>query len=456
MSIVSNILGKKGKNEDLTGSTTQIINDSTKYKSDLPSSASSSSSSSSDETISDSSLKMSHSKVYSHDDELIKKQLLKRKHIYKQFTLVIVSMALLIDGMLNMVIIPIVPEFLKFIRTENLPVNLLDYFSSSKTDNSSLTANTTNTSDYRHSNGDKFNYNRDDVLIGFLFATKPLTQLIINPFSGSLIDRIGYDFPMILGLCIGCVSTFIFAYTNTFTLLFVARALQGIGSALSDTSGFAMIAHFFKDHLERSRALGIVITSLALGSFLSVPFSGVLFEYAGKRVPFIVLAFLALFDAVLFMFGWQVACSNPGLRDERLVETTRKKTPIWTLLADPYIFLCALAIVMANIPLAFTEPTIAIWMKETMHSTESEIGFIWLCGFLPHIIGVYVTVQLIRRYAKHQYLFLIFGLVLMASSCAWIPHINNYFVLIIPICIITFGYGLVDSTVLPTVSDLFV
>lgn len=47
-----------------------------------------------------------------------------------------------------------------------------------------------------------------------------------------------------------------------------------------------------------------------------------------------------------------------------------------------------------------------------------------------------------------------FGLTIEAISCLSIPWITNYFVLMIPIAIICFGYGLLDATVLPTVAYL--
>ena len=131
-----------------------------------------------------------------------------------------------------------------------------------------------------------------------------------------------------------------------------------------------------------------------------------------------------------------------------------KKTPIWTLLADPYVLICSTTLIMANLPLAFTQPNIAVWMKTTMGATESEIGYVWLSGFIPHISGVYFTVMLIKKYSQHQYIFLMIGLGFEAFSCLAIPFITNYFVLMIPISIICFGYGLIDATILPTVAYL--
>jgi DHA1 family vesicular acetylcholine transporter-like MFS transporter 3 len=217
-----------------------------------------------------------------------------------------------------------------------------------------------------------------------------------------------------------------------------------------------MIADCFKDHYERSKALGIAITSLALGSFMSVPFSGFLFEYVSKKAPFIVLALLALLVLVLLLVNIRSnyylysnhANGNGGSSE------TKQKTPIWSLFLDPYIAVCAMAIMMANVPLAFTEPAIAVWMKKTMNSTESQIGLIWLSGFVPHLTGVYFTVFLIKRYAQHQFLFIIVGLLLEALSVLWLPFIDQYYVLFVPIMIICFGYGLIDATILPTMAYL--
>jgi MFS transporter, DHA1 family, solute carrier family 18 (vesicular acetylcholine transporter), member 3 len=138
------------------------------------------------------------------------------------------------------------------------------------------------------------------MTVGFLFATKPFIQLIVNPFSGHLIDHVGYNVPMTIGMLLLSIATIMFAYLDSsFIALFLARGLQGAASAVTVTSGFAMIADVYQEQMSRTRALGIVVMALAVGSFLSVPFSGFLVEYVGKRMPFILLAVLALADCFL-------------------------------------------------------------------------------------------------------------------------------------------------------------
>lgn len=77
----------------------------------------------------------------------------------------------------------------------------------------------------------------EDVAVGTLFGSKAIIQLLINPFSGALIDRIGYDIPMCIGLCVIFLSTTTFAFGRSYSVLFLARSLQGVGSAFADTSG---------------------------------------------------------------------------------------------------------------------------------------------------------------------------------------------------------------------------
>ena len=60
---------------------------------------------------------------------------------------------------------------------------------------------------------------------------------------------------------------------------------------------------------------------------------------------------------------------NSSLTDE-----TPQATPIYVLFRDKFIAVCAGALVMANISLACLEPTISIWMKDTMQAEEWQLG----------------------------------------------------------------------------------
>ena len=54
-------------------------------------------------------------------------------------------------------------------------------------------------------------YEGEDTGIGYLFASKAAIQILIGPFSGHVIDRVGYDWPMMFGLTVMFFSTLLFA-----------------------------------------------------------------------------------------------------------------------------------------------------------------------------------------------------------------------------------------------------
>ncbi|XP_061563997.1 probable vesicular acetylcholine transporter-B [Cololabis saira] len=350
----------------------------------------------------------------------------------RRIILVIVCVALLLDNMLYMVIVPIIPDYLADLESEQSEhVHVVMHPNTS--------ANSTSQ--------DKSNKDNLDVQIGVLFASKAILQLLVNPLSGTFIDRVGYDIPLLIGLTVMFLSTCIFAFGENYATLFAARSLQGLGSAFADTSGIAMIADKYTEEAERSRALGIALAFISFGSLVAPPFGGVLYEFAGKRVPFIVLASICLVDGFLVLIVIK-PFSN------RTRENMPVGTPIYRLMVDPYIVVVAGALTVANIPLAFLEPTIANWMETTMHSSQWEMGLTWLPAFFPHVFGVYITVKLAAKHPDLQWFYGALGMVIIGASSCTIPACKTFGQLIAPLCGICFGIALVDTALLPTLAFL--
>lgn len=395
----------------------------------------------------------------------------------RNLVLIIVCIALLLDNMLYMVIVPIMPTYLaqldqesndRLSTTTQIIKMTLPIFYGNDTERAKAPVNhrVRGKSDIiapltqldldatispqpttpKPTNSDH------DIWVGFLFSSKAMVQLLVNPFSGHFIDRIGYDVPMCIGLFIIFLSTLTFSFSSSYLMLFLARSMQGVGSAFADTSGLAMIADRFTEEGERSKALGIALAFISFGSLVAPPFGGTLYEYLGRQVPFIILAFLALIDGCMLFFVMKPHKIAMTLQQDN--SHRPKGTPIWQLLMDPYIAVCAGALVMANVSLAFLEPTIAIWMRTTMNASESQIGFVWLPGFIPHVGGVVFTIYCSKRFPQHQWLLAAGGLALEGFSCFIIPFCTNYIAIMIPISGICFGIALVDTAILPTLGYL--
>lgn len=128
---------------------------------------------------------------------------------------------------------------------------------------------------------------------------------------------------------------------------------------------------------------------------------------------------------------------------------------MWRLFMDPFIAVCSGALIMANVSLAFLEPTITTWMAHTMPETPDwMVGMIWGPAFFPHVAGVYVTVKLLKRYPQHPWLMAAVGLAMEGIACAAVPFTTTAGQLVIPLSLICFGIALVDTALLPTLGYL--
>ncbi|EFX85953.1 hypothetical protein DAPPUDRAFT_127538 [Daphnia pulex] len=356
-------------------------------------------------------------------------------HTQRRLVLVIVSIALLLDNMLYMVIVPIIPDYLRTIGAWDTHIEGGDL----------------------HLVNGVVVYEGEDAAIGVLFASKAIVQLMINPFSGALIDRVGYELPMMIGLTIMFLSTAVFACGRSYGVLFFARSLQGVGSAFADTSGLAMIADRFTEESERTKALGIALAFISFGCLVAPPFGGLLYEFAGKELPFLILSLVCLIDALMLKLVMRPRGMSQLGKSTSAVSLAagasagpQVGTPIWRLLMDPYIAVCSGALMMANVSLAFLEPTISVWMMDTMNVEQWQLGMIWLPAFFPHVLGVVLTVRMAARYPQYTWVMAAFGLALEGLCCFIIPFATSYWVLMIPICGICFGIALIDTALLPT------
>ncbi|KAM4615005.1 synaptic vesicular amine transporter [Polymixia lowei] len=392
----------------------------------------------------------------------------------RKLILFIVFVALLLDNMLLTVVVPIIPSYLYTIDESTPPaaknitpplqgspgtfqsiVSLYD--NTVRLTNGSVTARSTdldlppttstaeplasqNSSDCPKSNGKLLNEN---VKVGLLFASKATVQLITNPFIGPLTNRIGYQLPIFAGFCIMFLSTIMFAFSSSYTLLFLARSLQGVGSSCSSVAGMGMLASVYTDDEERGHAIGIALGGLALGVLVGPPFGSVMYEFVGKTAPFLILAFLAVFDGALQLFILQPTKVEPE---------TQKGTPLLTLMKDPYILIAAGAICFGNMAIAMLEPTLPIWMMETMCARKWQLGVAFLPASISYLIGTNIFGTLAHKMGR--WLCALIGMLLVGMSVICVPFAGDIYGLILPNFGVGFAIGMVDSSMMPIMGYL--
>lgn len=221
----------------------------------------------------------------------------------RKLVLVIVAIALLLDNMLLTTVVPIIPEFLYNINhpdapldgshpittttttttTTRIPPCSGEIVTTTEPDNFTLfsTEEATTINQTALDEINRLKRHKDlvgeTVQVGMMLASKAFVQLVANPFVGPLTHKIGYSIPMFAGFIIMFLSTIIFAFGRSYSVLFIARALQGIGSSCSSVSGMGMLAERYPDDKERGNAMGIALGGLALGVLIGPPFGGFIF-----------------------------------------------------------------------------------------------------------------------------------------------------------------------------------
>lgn len=213
-----------------------------------------------------------------------------------------------------------------------------------------------------------------------------------------------------------------------------------------------MIADRFTEEKERSAALGIALAFISFGSLVAPPYGSVLYSIAGKPIPFLFLSMICLLDGFMVFMVIQPKTDTKPVNPygERI-----QGTPMWRLFMDKYVAICSGALIVANISLAFLEPTITTWMATAIPNTPSwMVGIIWFPPFFPHVLGVYVTVRLMHRFPQKEWLFAAVGLAMEGFSCFTIPFTNSVLQLIIPLSTLCFGMALIDTSLLPMLGYL--
>ena len=134
------------------------------------------------------------------------------------------------------------------------------------------------------------------IVIGLLFASFSLSQLVAAPVLGGLSDRVGRR-PVLLFSLVGTVVSFaMLAMAQSLAMLFAARIVDGLSGG-NITTARAYIADITTEE-NRARAFGVLGAAFGLG-FIVGPALGALFSHISYTAPIWAAAVITVAAAVL-------------------------------------------------------------------------------------------------------------------------------------------------------------
>ena len=135
---------------------------------------------------------------------------------------------------------------------------------------------------------------------GLLIATFALAQFIFSPIAGDLSDRFGRKKIIVFGLILFSLSQFIFAFSQQLVLLFISRAIGGMGAAFLIPSMMAFVADITTVE-NRAKGMGRLGASMSLGFVVGPGIGGFLAAF-GVKAPFYIAGSVAAIAVILSIF----------------------------------------------------------------------------------------------------------------------------------------------------------
>jgi len=87
---------------------------------------------------------------------------------------------------------------------------------------------------------------------------------------------------------------------------------------------------------------------------------------------------------------------QPGIKSEEQEGPSLKN-----LISDPYILVAAGAITFANMGIAMMEPSLPIWMINTMHSENWQLGAAFLPASISYLIGTNLFGRIAHKIGRY-------------------------------------------------------
>jgi multidrug resistance protein len=142
-------------------------------------------------------------------------------------------------------------------------------------------------------------FNATPRMVGLLFASYSVMQLLFSPVLGRLSDKYGRR-PVLLISIIGTgIGFLILGFAKTLWMLFVGRILDGVSGGNISTAQ-AYIADITTKE-DRAKGMGLIGAAFGLGFIFGPAIGGILSRW-GIHIPFLFAAGLCFANAILLYF----------------------------------------------------------------------------------------------------------------------------------------------------------
>src|SRR5436305_4286409 len=143
-------------------------------------------------------------------------------------------------------------------------------------------------------------FNASPRMVGLLFASYSIMQLLFTPLLGRLSDRYGRRPVLFLSLLGTSAGFFILGFATKLWMLFAGRIIDGITGGNISTAQAYIADVTTKEN--RAKGMGLIGAAFGLGFVFGPAIGGILSRW-GINVPFLFAGGLAFANTILLYFA---------------------------------------------------------------------------------------------------------------------------------------------------------
>ena len=281
-----------------------------------------------------------------------------------------------------------------------------------------------------------------DFGIGSIVAVYSLMQFIFNPMLGKLSDKIGRRPIILVTQLMTGVSYLIFAFSNSFWLLFFSRMLAGLGGSNIGVAQAYIADITTRD--ERAKGMGVIGAAFGLG-FVFGPIIGAFLAKYGYHVAGLGSAF---FTTSAFVFTY---FRLPESLKEKKTESNIKikifdfafAKQVFT---NPSISFLIILLFLIIFSIANIFGTFALLGYKFYHFTDQQNGMLFgIIGLVGAIVQAGIIRSLSHKLSDRT--IVLIGIFFMVIGLGLLPYGGNFSGVAFIISIMAIGSGILQPII---------